>query len=159
MCYIYYPLIRKPLVPLQLELKEGWFHIVTRRHVKEGGRTSMKNEWSERFDGSFWPESTLFPWKPFPWKYILGESSLTFPLFLLLVSDWAAQMCARYLLQPNPPTSCQRSSLLSNGSSWFSRYLTCGLLGNGCQASEPLTADWPHLQPPNASCKWAVTFL
>lgn len=110
----------------------------------------------------WWPFLTweqTSPWRQLWWKYTLAESSPAFPLCLLSVSDWAAQVCARYLLQPSPPLSSQRSLLLSNSSSWFSRYLTCGLLGNGCRASEPLTPNWPHIQPPNASRNWAATFL
>lgn len=62
-------------------------------------------------------------------------------LFLLSILDGQSGVC-QVSAPAQPPTACQRSLSLPNGSSWFSRYLTCGLLGNSDQVSkQSLLAD------------------
>lgn len=131
--------------------------MITSGKLKGGGRTAVKNKQDKKFDERLLTREQIFPLEQHLWKYILvSQASLS--LSLLLSWDWEAQVYARHLLQPKLPT-CQRSPLSSIPSPWFSRCLTCGLLGNSYQASEQFTADWPRFQPLSVSYKWAVILL
>lgn len=147
------------MVSEQQELKESWSHTVTRKNIEWENTHEKWMKWKVWWP--FLPWEHILPLEATPMKvhprWRVKPHIFSFPSFgLRSGSSGVCQVPA-----PDQPSYVlsEKSLLLSNGSSWFSRYLTCGFLGNGCQASEPLTADWPHLQPPNTSHKWAVIFL
>lgn len=152
--WISFPLISRSVAPLQQKLKGSQFLWRQGETWRRMGARLLKTKEVESLALS--DLRTHYSLGSNSYESMFSGSQAHISLFLVSVFDWAAQVCARHLLQPNLPTSCQRSPLLSTGSSWFSRYLTCGLLGNSYQASEQFTADWPHLQPPNASHKRSV---